>query len=41
MLGDDDEVGYYDYDSYDDGGTTAADGAFRPEVLDSCLDKSG
>lgn len=40
VLGDDDDVGYYDYDG-DWGATNAADGAFCPEALDSCWDKSG
>ena len=39
MFGNDDEVGYYEYD--DDWSTNAADGAFCPEALDSCWDKSG
>jgi exonuclease 3'-5' domain-containing protein 1 len=38
MFGDDDDVGYYDYDDWS---TNAADGAFCPEALDSCWDKSG
>lgn len=41
MFGDDDDVGYYDYDENDDWSTNAADGAFCPEALDSCWDKSG
>ena len=43
MCGDDDDndVGYYDYDENDDWSTNAADGAFCPEALDSCWDKSG
>jgi len=40
VLGDHDDVGYYDYDG-DWGATNAADGAFCPEALDSCWDKSG
>ena len=41
MYGDDDDVGYYDYDENDDWCTNAADGAFCPEALNSCWDKSG
>lgn len=37
----DEDVGYYDYDEYDNWSTNAADGAFCPEALDSCWDKSG
>ena len=40
MFGDDDMVGYYDYDENDDWSTNAADGAFCSEALDSCWDKS-
>lgn len=39
MLGDDDDVGYYDYD--DDGHMNAADGVFDAGAMDSCWDKSG
>jgi hypothetical protein len=38
VLGDDDDVGYYDHDD-DWGGTNAADGADCPEVFDSCWHK--
>jgi exonuclease 3'-5' domain-containing protein 1 len=41
MFGYDDDVGYYDYDENDWGGMNATDGAFCPEALDSCWDKSG
>jgi hypothetical protein len=41
IFGKDDEVGYYDYEEYDDWSTNAADGAFCPEALGSCWDKSG
>jgi hypothetical protein len=41
MFGYDDNVGYYDYDENDDWSTNAADGAFCPEALGSCWDKSG
>ncbi len=40
MLEYDEDVGYYDYDEYDNWSTNAADGAFCPEALDSCWDKS-
>jgi exonuclease 3'-5' domain-containing protein 1 len=40
IFGDDDEVGYYDYDDYDDGKTNCADGAFCPEAFDSCWDRN-
>jgi hypothetical protein len=33
IFGKDDEVGYYDYEEYDDWSTNAADGAFCPEAL--------
>ena len=35
MFGDDDNMGYYDYDENDDWSTNAADRAFCPEALDS------
>lgn len=38
FLGDDDEVGYYDDDDYDDGRTNCADGAIGSEAFDSCWD---
>ncbi|KAJ9138209.1 3-5 exonuclease [Pleurostoma richardsiae] len=38
IFGHDDFLSYYSYD--DEGGTNAADGAFYPEVFDSCWDKS-
>ncbi len=41
MFGDDDEVGYYDYDEDNDRLIIAADGAFRPELLDNCCNRSG
>jgi exonuclease 3'-5' domain-containing protein 1 len=40
MLVEDEDVGYYDYDDDDWGGTNAADGAFCPEAFDSCWDKN-
>jgi len=42
IFGDDDEVGYYDYDDYDydDGKTNCADGAICPEAFDSCWDRN-
>jgi exonuclease 3'-5' domain-containing protein 1 len=39
IFGNDDEVGCYDYDDYDDGKTNCADGAFDPEAFDSCWDR--
>ena len=36
----DNEVGYYDDDPWDDSGCNAADGAFDEEAFDSCWDKN-
>lgn len=38
FFGDDDEVGYYNDDDYDDGRTNCADGAIGSEAFDSCWD---
>jgi hypothetical protein len=39
IFGDDDEVGYYDYDDDDDYKVNSAD-AVCPEAFDSCWDRS-
>jgi len=41
IFGDDDDVGYFDCDNDWDDRINAADGAFDPEALESCWDKSG
>lgn len=43
MLGEDDEIGYFDEDDdddFDDGWTNCADGAVGSEAFDSCWDRN-
>jgi hypothetical protein len=39
IFGDDDEVGYYDYDDYDDDKVNSGD-AVGAEAFDSCWDRN-
>lgn len=41
IFGDDDDVGYFEYNDDWDDGITAVDGACDPEAFESCWDKSG